>query len=356
MKNKKEEKLKILMCGSDLSVKGGIVSVIKNYLQYNKWDDFEIIFLPTHIDKNKFVKIIFFIKNLLKITYLCALKKIDIVHLHVSERGSIYRKIIIANICKKMNVKVIFHHHGAEFEEFYWSLNIKKQEYINKILEKIDLNIVLSKGLVSNIVNKAPNANIKVLYNAVETYESNQYNCNGNIILFLGRLGERKGVFDLVEVIKVLDDIIDKNICFCLCGDGEIEVVKKLIKNYNLDHRVSHIGWIEKEKKKEIFSKCIINVLPSYKEGLPMTILETMSFGIPNISTNIASIPEVINSELNGYLIEPGDIYNLSKRIEELTNNKVLREEFSKNSFKLINEKFSLDKHIELLKSIWKEI
>ena len=52
----------------------------------------------------------------------------------------------------------------------------------------------------------------------------------------------------------------------------------------------------------------MVNILPSYNEGLPMTILETMAYGIPNISTSIASIPEVLHNNDNGFLVKPGDI------------------------------------------------
>ena len=117
---------------------------------------------------------------------------------------------------------------------------------------------------------------------------------------------------------------------------------------------VSHIGWINAEDKEDFFSRTMINILPSYHEGLPMTILETMAYGIPNISTNIASIPEVIKNGENGYLIEPGDIESLKKYILLLISNKKKRTEISCEAKKTIDENFSIDKHINNLKKIYK--
>ena len=100
-------------------------------------------------------------------------QKLELVHIHVSERGSFLRKAMILKLAKKRNCKVILHHHGAEFEEFYQESSPKMQKFISDILGQADMNIVLSKRLVPMIENINPNAKIKVLYNAVRTSENN---------------------------------------------------------------------------------------------------------------------------------------------------------------------------------------
>ena len=103
-------------------------------------------------------------------------------------------------------------------------------------------------------------------------------------------------------------------------------------------------------------SYAMCNVLPSYNEGLPMTILETMAYGIPNISTSIASIPEVLHNNDNGFLVKPGDIDALAEVLKKIIENSSLREEFSQKSYQLITKSFSLDKNIEILKSYYKSL
>lgn len=343
-------KRNILMCGSELSVKGGMVSVIKNYLAYEKWEDYNIIYVPTHTEKNKLVVAIYFLVAYVKIVILGMRGKISLAYLHTAEKGSFFRKAIIVRTLKKMGIKTIMHHHAAEFEEFYDNLSEKGKKYVNDTLELTDINIVLSKSLVPMITRKAPNATVKVLYNAVKTYPDKPYNENGNIVLFLGRLGKRKGAYDLLQVIAALDKKIDADIKFGLCGDGEVENVAVKVKELGIEHRISHIGWIDGEQKASILSNTIINVLPSYNEGLPMTILETMAYGIPNISTNIASIPEVLEDGVNGFLMEPGDTDALETKLEKLINDKELRRKFSNESWNLINDRFALEKHMLTVK------
>ena len=87
-----------------------------------------------------------------------------------------------------------------------------------------------------------------------------------------------------------------------------------------------------------------------------MTILETMAAGIPNISTNIASIPEVLHDGENAFMITPGDVNALVDRLRTLINDSELRRKFSEASYKLVTRDFSLSANIEKLKGIYKTL
>ena len=113
-----QEKKKVLIIGSDSTVKGGITSVIDSFLN-NQWKDIEVQLLPTYIEGNPMEKINFFIKSLC--IYLKRLMKndFDIAHVHMSYKGSFYRKLLIVKLSKLFKKKVILHLHGSEFEVFY---------------------------------------------------------------------------------------------------------------------------------------------------------------------------------------------------------------------------------------------
>lgn len=344
-------KIKVLMCGSSLSVKGGMVSVIKNYLGYSNWDDIKIEYIPTHIEAGKVKKTVFFLYAYCRIVLLILCNKCDVIYLHTAERGSFYRKVIIGKTAKLFGKRVIMHHHAAQFEEFYSKLPPKKKHFVSTALEKMDLNIVLCGYYATMFQAISPKARFKILYNAVYTYESNPYHQNANYILFLGELGKRKGVYDLIAAIQKMDATLSDNIKFCICGNGEICEVEKQLVRYGIRDRVAHLGWIDGEEKKKILDNTMINVLPSYNEGMPMTILETMAAGIPNISTNIAAIPEVIDDRKNGILIEPGNIEQLVNAIKLLASDANLRKEYSENAWKSISKEFSVNDHIAKLKA-----
>lgn len=344
------------MCCSELSVKGGMVSVVKNYLGYENWEEFEIVYVPTHTEKNKIIVALYFFIAFFKVLFLGLFGNISIAHLHTAERGSFYRKAILVRVLHLLGIKTIMHHHAAEFELFYKKLNERQKKFVCKTLKLTDLNLVLSKRLVSMIKDKSPSAKVSVLYNAVPTFDKNPYDLACKNCLFLGRLGKRKGTYDLLEAIKLADTKLQKDVAFYLCGDGEIEQVRDKVKELGIGHRIAHIGWVDGDQKRRILEKTAINILPSYNEGLPMSILEAMSFGIPNISTNIASIPEVIFPSENGYLLTPGDVKSLADYIVNLMSDNELRSNMSINAYNFINDSFCLDKHISMLKSLYRQV
>lgn len=348
--------IKVLMHCSTLNTKGGMVSVTKNYLGYQNWGNYEIKFIPTHYDTNRYMLMLYFGIRYIQILFTILTGNYKIAHLHTAERGSFWRKRFLMKTYHKFGIKVVMHHHAAEFEDFYSKCTDAQKEKVKDALAEADVNIVLSERLVPMIKDKQPEAKVEVLYNAVNTYDKNPYSLDARNVLFMGRLGVRKGTFDLIEAIKRLDKEIPADVQFYLCGDmGENEVRAK-VKEYAIEHRIVHVGWIDGAQKREYMSKSMINCLPSYNEGLPMTILETMAAGIPNISTNIASIPEVIHDGENGFLIVPGDIETLVDRLRKLINSAELRSRFSNAGYDLVSNNFSIESNIEKLKKIYQEL
>ena len=348
--------VKILMCGSALTVKGGMVSVAKNYLQYPYWKGYQLSYIPTHKEINKYLLVLYFGMRYMQIVWLALFGNYKIVHLHIAERGSFYRKAILALTLKSIGKKVILHHHHAEFEEFYDSLSARKKNFVKTVFERVDLNIVLGTYFIPLIIDKAPKARVKVLHNAVVTYPQNQYNKEARNILFLGKLCKRKGIYDLLACIKELDSKMDADIRFFLCGNGDIEDVKNRIRALNISHRIAHIGWCNEEERMVFMSKSMLHVLPSYNEGLPMSILETMAYGIPTVSTHVAAIPEMLHDGENGFLVNPGDVTDLSNKLYQLITDKELREKFSENAYQVSISAYSLDKHIRDLIDIYNSL
>lgn len=350
---KQVRKKTVLMACSDLDrVKGGMVSVVKNILKYESWEEFSIEYIATHIEGKTYEKIWIFIKAYLKILMLISFGKVDLLHLHISERGSFYRKAVLLYLAKLFHKPVILHHHGAEFEMFYDELSEQRKKRVRRVLEKADWNILLSKSAIERLHEKAPGARCVAIHNGVEVQE-NLYQ-NGNYVITLGRLGKRKGTEDLLEAIRHLDKKLPESIHFYLCGDGEVKKVQKKVKEWKLEHRIAYVGWIDGEQKEELLKHACCHVLPSYKEVMPVSILETMARGIPNICTSVGSIPDIIRDGENGLLISPGDVKALEDSIWELCSNKKLCCLLSENAHKTAEKLFSIEAMGEKIKQLYR--
>lgn len=347
------------MCCSDLSYKGGMVSVVRGYLESPEWadGDWRVTFIPTHRDASRAGLLACFARAVSKIAWMGVRGRIDVAHLHVSERGSFLRKGFLVKMLRKMGIPVVLHHHGAEFDDYYAAASPRVKRFVAEVLAEADVNIVLSERLRDSITSKAPGARVEAVYNSVVPVTPNPYDADGtHLVTLLGRLGKRKGAYDLLEAIARTDAQLPADIRFCLCGDGEVSEVEARIDTLGVRHRIAHVGWVDGEQKERILADTMINVLPSYHEGLPMTILETMGRGIPSISTPVASIPEVVKDGENGYLVEPGDVDALADRILTLATSSETRRRFSAEAHALISSRFTLPKAIARLKEIYSGI
>lgn len=352
-KIKGDDRIRVLMVGPDRSVRGGMSTVVDQLLQWNDWDQTKIIYIPSFIEKKFFYKIAFYAVHYFKIMFTCLTGRIDIVHLHVSERGSFFRKAFILLSCKKMGIRTILHHHGAEFLEFYENSNVRRKQWIKKVVHAADMNIVLSRYQKERMEQRFPDSVFEVVYNSVEGYSQNNFDPYSSGILFAGRFGKRKGIYDLLEAVKKCNPTLDRNVKLYLCGDGEVEEVKKKIKELGLGHRIAHIGWCSREQLEAFYKKTMLYVLPSRNEGLPMALLEAMSYGIPCISTRVDAIPEVIQNAYNGILITPGDVEALENALMRLAQDSRLRKEMSENSYQVICDRFLISDRVKELENLY---
>jgi glycosyltransferase involved in cell wall biosynthesis len=174
-------------------------------------------------------------------------------------------------------------------------------------------------------------------------------------IAFMGRLGQRKGVYDLLEAFRRVSEELP-NVQLLLGGDGEIEQVRKEVLRCGLEDRVQILGWVNGQDKFDVFDQADIYVLPSYNEGLPGSILEAMASSTPIISTPVGGIPEAVNEGVNGYLVDPGDVDSLYSRLLMLCKDSGLRLRMGEASRKLVEEKFDIKEIVNKVIIVYQDI
>lgn len=338
------KKIKVIMIGPALDMKGGIASVSKTLIESNDTDQFDVRYISSYVDGNKINKLAAAFIGIIKMLILCIMTNIKIVHIHSASRGSFRRKFFYYLLAKIFNKKVIYHIHGGEFMLYYNEVNALEKKIITLLLTNVDKVIALSKKWKDDLQSISPEASIEIIHNPVKVSMFNRgYEKEKSInILFMGKLGENKGVYDLLHVIP---NIIKKheNVYFYLYGDGEIERVKEIVNSNSLEKKVFVPGWVNTEQKIEYLNKGSIYILPSYNEGLPISILEAMASSLPIIATNVGGIPEIVEDNKNGYLISPGDINRLEESLLKLIESKELRQEFGNCGLKKSKKYFDVN-------------
>ncbi|MCK5889228.1 MAG: glycosyltransferase family 4 protein [Methylococcales bacterium] len=142
----------------------------------------------------------------------------------------------------------------------------------------------------------------------------------GNQLVCVGRLCEQKGQLLLLKSVKALKDQgIECQLV--LAGDGPMrDEVEQCIRDYHIADRVKITGWISSEQVKDILLSSRGLVLPSFAEGLPVVIMESLALCRPVISTYVAGIPELVKNDENGWLVPAGDSDALTEAMKALLN------------------------------------
>lgn len=349
------KKINVLMVGVDMKSTGGMLTVAKNYIDDAKYNDFcNLYYIATAVRNNKYMKVLHFLATIPQIIWILSTKQIDIVHIHLAEKTSVLRKMLVAKISKKFNKKVVFHLHAGVFAQWYESLSTFKQGLIRNMFNDADCVCVLGEYWKEKLSPIVSERKIEVLYNGIKTFNENNYKLDSNDITFFAHLRKTKGIYELLEAYKRSLNYLPVDTVLHLCGMSDEFDIENYINENNLKTRVIYHGWVDGEKKKEIIQKTALYVLPTYFEGLSMTVLEGMSYGIPVITTNVTTMPELLGNITN--LVRPKDIEELSKQLILLMNDEKLRLGISNNEFKYVKEKFSVSAMINRTLEIYSKV
>jgi glycosyltransferase involved in cell wall biosynthesis len=351
--------IKILMFGTGLDVKGGVTSVEKLILN-NASAHLRIKHVATIGQGSVSHNILVFAQAIQSLILTILRKDVDIIHIHFSERGSTLRKSILIFIASLFRKSIILHAHGATYKEFYAGLPQVIKNILVSLFKKCRI-IVLSKSWQSYYTNEfsLKSSRVSVLYNPVELPQNLPYREGRKHLkfIFLGRIGKRggaldiaqslmsfpkqdKGAFDLINAFAVLSEADRHNVELVLAGNGDLAAANQLIADLDLTDKITILDWLDAEQRDKLLATADAFILPSYNEGLPMSMLESMAWGLPVIVTPVGGIPEVVIDHQNGLLVEPGVQDQLVAAMQSLIRDESLRLSLGAaghNSVKILN-------------------
>lgn len=335
--------------------KGGIGLCVNNYSKH--MSDFKV--LVTHRFKSKVMNTLWFpicIVELLLI--LIKDRNIKILHIHGASKGSFYRKYILYAFARAFsNKKIIYHIHGGGFRDFYLESSKFIQRRIRYVINSADLVICLSEKWKHFYSSAFKPKQIKILNNMIIPPINTERNLSNDKfrLLFLGLIGDNKGIFDLIKILAKNKRQFEGKLELVIAGNGEVDRLTNTILKWKMQKIVHFKGWANEEKKEELFRSSDAFILPSYKEGLPLSILEAMSYGLPIISSKVGGIPDLIHKGKNGILVIPGNQRAIQNAIVKLMTNKDICKNYSQNSTKAVVD-FYPDRVLKSLFSIYHEL
>jgi glycosyltransferase involved in cell wall biosynthesis len=306
--------------------------------------------LPYKMFKNLPLKILFHIYMQFMITLnLIKSKKVNI-WIFFLDSHALLLPVIFA---KLMNKKIIF----ALTSSLQKSAKAQKDTIANVLIysERFNYNladciIIHSENLKYECSLERFDTKLSIAYEYFLDFEQFQvlkpYNERANLIGYVGRLSEEKGILNFVTSIPEILTV-KKDVQFLIAGDGPLRnEIEKYIENADLSDRVKIIGWIPHEELLYFLNKLNLLVIPSFTESGPIIALEAMACGTPILATKVGHILNIIEDGKNGFILENNSPSCICKNVIRVMNLHNL-EEIIDNAKKLVECEFTYDSAVK---------
>lgn len=361
---------KVLLCSPyspTLNTPGGISVWAQNIVSYNKEHNDEIQIEVIPCDRSKpmnentgmlkrlyygikdYIRFIRFIRVKLKTNLY------DVIHINTTASISSLKDYVICCMAKKMGIYSVLHYHFGRIPELIqknnweWKLLYKALKIADKVIVMDCMSYeVLVKIGVKHVVN-IPNPYSPTLEAKVESLKSTIGRVS-NRILFVSRVFKKKGIYELVEACKRISDIQLRVV-------GPYEEVDKnnLIQIAENCSWIEFVGAVSHDKVIEELLACDLFVLPTYTEGFPNIILESMLCEVPTIVTPVGAIPEMLdfNGEPCAVLIRPRNVEDIVSAITRILHNDNEKRAMTERGYVQVKTKYSLSIVCKQLYAVW---
>jgi len=287
--------------------------------------------------------------NLVPSRFTNILKHYDIIHFHEFD----FSFPLFSCLVRKPK---IIHCHGVDTQ-------FLRRYYLSKMLLKhlANLYISISRQMTEDLLTLGiDRSKIVYLPNGVDTnLFAPQGQKERNLLLFVGRIDDNKGLHVLVKSLRYLE----KSVRLAIIGPASwnrkyyLDVLGLIEKeNQKGKHEIVYLGAMDQADIIKWYQKASLFVLPSFMEAFPVTTLEALSCETPVIASSVGGIPEVVKDHENGILTPPNDPVALAHAIQYLLENEELMSRFGREGRKRVIKYYSLEASVRKLKGIYEQL
>jgi len=282
--------------------------------------------------------------------------KVQLIHIHMAEYGSVLRKGILIGLASLFRVPVVLHLHGGRFPKHYQNAGPVMRWAIRRIMAMTSEVVVLGEYWRQWVLDSfGASRRVTVLHNAVPGQETlPPRDESGPVrLLFLGRLIPLKG-------IDVLLDALASEICrnkpwsLTIAGDGDLETYSAQVKALGLEDRVRFTGWLDQAACRRELAQAQVLVQPSLFEGLPMSVLEAMANGLAIVATPVGSVPDAIADDETGLLVPAGDRAAMAEALARVIDGPELRRRLGEGARARFERQFDIAVYRERIIEIYR--
>jgi glycosyltransferase involved in cell wall biosynthesis len=261
--------------------------------------------------------------------FAAAAPGLHVIHINIAPRGSTWRKMAFARVARALGKPVLLHLHGSGYDDYYASRTPAQQAAIRRFFGGAEAVVVLSPYWHRFMTGTlgAPAERVHIIANGVPAADppvAPRVVAATPTILFLGEVGERKGI-DVF--LRTLARLAGEGLPWraVVGGNGAVEAAQAEAARLGIGDRIAFLGWVGEAEVDAQLRAADLYVLPSRAENQPVAILEAMARAVPVVASRVGGIPEQLADGAAGLLVEPGDPYMLADAIARLLADPELR-------------------------------
>jgi polysaccharide biosynthesis protein VpsI len=339
----------VLVVAPGRNGRGGIDSVVRLHQGTRMWEMCDM--LSTYDDRSALRKIWAASKAYIQSPF--ALIRVQIVHVHLAGQISLLRKLPILALAAVLRKNVIIHVHAASEDSLFRKTPRWAWRFAFSCADRV---IVLSPSWAEIVRRNVNHPHIVVVPNPVKMFSATlRSKHHSPRVLYAGKLESRKGFDSLIAAAAiVLREQPDVE--FWFAGNGELTRAKEQAESLGVSQQVRLLGWVSADDLEEIYDQVDLFCLPSHNEGVPMSVLEAMSHGLPVICTPVGGLPDVIKDGSNGIFVEPGNAQSIARGILHLLHNPELATSLARAGRKTVRETCNLELVAGHLEAIYQDL
>lgn len=293
-----------------------------------------------------------------------------LVHIHSPDQAFL-GTIIFTALARLARVPVLLHLHGTDWHSFYPGAPPFRKLYTRIGLRLPQTIFVLYQLWLKEVEKLTSHGNVRVFRNFIhdeappasekvrELRAGLGLREDDFIVLTVGSVGWRKGGFDILDAAAIIA-CEDRSIKFLLVGgeekQGELSQLKEGVQKAGLGSSVLLTEEVPRDRISYFFGAANLFLLPSYFEGLPISLLEAMRIGLPIITTPVAGIPEMLTDGVTGVFVTPGAPKEIVRAVVQLKSDPVLRQTLGRKAREHFQENYEFSGAVAQLRSVYQEM
>jgi glycosyltransferase involved in cell wall biosynthesis len=283
----------------------------------------------------------------------CAIvfRHVAIVHINTSLNPRAYwRDLAYLLVAKACGARVVYQVHGGKLPQEFFEGRRLLTRFLNLTLRLPDVVVVLAQVELEAYRKFVPRQNVVVVPNGIDCRPFDGAGIVHSFpdqplrLLYIGRIAREKGLYETLQGMRLAMELGVETRLIVAGGGAEVSRLRRYAIALGLGSRVCFSGPVFDGDKVKLLDGCDLFMLPSYSEGLPYALLESMAAGVPVIATPVGAIPDVLSHGTHGLLVPPRDCKAIARALAELAADREKLSWMSRACRRRIRAAFSIER------------